>query len=415
MADPELIESIRRKFEALRPFLNERARRVWAATEATALGRGGVVLVARATGLARSTLYEGLRDLRELPAATPTAPRRLRRPGGGDKPLTLKDPTLLAALEALVDPLARGDPESPLRWTTKSTRKLAAALQAQGHRISRGTVAALLRELGYSLQGTRKVQEGKSHPDREAQFAHINAQAAALQAAALQAAGQPVISVDTKKKELVGPFANRGQEWQASGCPEAVRVHDFRDPERGKANPYGVYDLAANAGWVSVGTDHDTAEFAVATIRCWWREMGRERYPTATRLLITADGGGSNGSQVRLWKVALQAWADTERLEISVCHFPPGTSKWNKIEHRMFSEISKNWRGRPLISHAVIVDLIASTRTEQGLQIRAALDEREYPTGKKVSDAEMRRLALERASFHGEWNYTLYPRPASSV
>jgi DDE family transposase len=410
MADPELIESLRRKFAALRPFLDERARRVWAATEATALGRGGVVWVAQATGLARSTLYEGLRDLREPPAQTPGAPRRLRRPGGGDKPRTVKDATLLRDLEALVDPLARGDPESPLRWTTKSTRKLAAALQAQGHRISRGTVADLLRALDYSLQGTRKVREGQSHPDRDAQFAHINAQAAAF-----QAAGQPVISVDTKKKELVGPFANQGQEWQARGCPEAVRVHDFRDPERGKANPYGVYDLAANAGWVSVGTDHDTAEFAVETIRRWWQEMGQARYPEATRLLITADGGGSNGRQVRLWKVALQAWADTAGLAISVCHFPPGTSKWNKIEHRMFSQISKNWRGRPLLSHAVIVDLIASTRTEQGLQIRAALDEGAYPTGKKTSDAEMRRLALEPASFHGEWNYTLHPRPASSV
>ena len=410
MDNAEIIDSIRRKYQALRPFLDERARRVWAVTEAAALGRGGIVWVAQATGLARSTLYEGKRDLQEQTAGTPAAPRRVRRPGGGDKPRTAKDPTLLADLEALVDPLARGDPESPLRWTTKSTRKLAAALRAQGHRISHGTVAALLHELDYSLQGTRKVQEGKSHPDRDAQFAYINAQAEAF-----QAAGQPVISVDTKKKELVGPFANRGQEWQAGGCPEEVRVHDFPDRDRGKAHPYGVYDLAANEGWVSVGTDHDTAEFAVETISRWWREMGQERYPTATRLLITADGGGSNGRQVRLWKVALQAWADAAGLEISVCHFPPGTSKWNKIEHRMFAEISKNWRGRPLISHAVIVDLIARTRTEKGLRIRAALDEAAYPTGKKVADAEMRSLALERAAFHGEWNYTLRPRPAQSV
>jgi hypothetical protein len=309
-----------------------------------------------------------------------------------------------------VDPLARGDPESPLRWTTKSTRKLAATLRQQGHPISHGKVAALLQDLGYSLQGTRKVQEGKSHPDRDAQFAYINAQAEAF-----QAAGLPVVSVDTKKKELVGPFANRGREWQGSGCPEEVRVHDFLDKERGKANPYGVYDLTANEGWVSVGTDHDTAEFAVETIRRWWREMGKERYPAATRLLITADGGGSNGSQVRLWKVALQAWADAEGLEIRVCHFPPGTSKWNKIEHRMFSEITKNWRGRPLVSHAVIVDLIASTRTEKGLQIRAALDDSPYPTGKKVTEGEMRALALERADFHGEWNYALHPRPRSLV
>lgn len=394
----------------VRPFLDERARRVWAATEASALGRGGVTQVARATGLARSTVYEGLRDLREH-AATPGKPdRRIRRKGGGDKPLTKKDPTVLTHLEALVDPLARGDPESPLRWTTKSTRNLAATLRAQGHRVSHGKVSDLLRELGYSLQGTRKVLEGKSHPDRDAQFNYINAQAEAF-----QAAGQPVISVDTKKKELIGPFANRGQEWHASGCPEEVRVHDFPDPERGKANPYGVYDLSANTGWVSVGTDHDTAEFAVETIRRWWREMGKEQYPSATRLLITADGGGSNGSQVRLWKLALQTWADAEGLSLSVCHFPPGTSKWNKIEHRLFSEISKNWRGRPLISHEVMVDLIGQTRTKTGLKVRAALDESEYPTGKKVSNAEMSCLALERADFHGEWNYTLNPRRITSV
>jgi hypothetical protein len=404
MADLDITESIRRKFQTVRPFLDERARRVWAAAEAAALGRGGVTLVARATGLARSTLYEGQRELRELvPATTPA--RRVRRPGGGAKRLAEKDEGLLPALEALVDPLARGDPESPLRWTTKSTRKLAAALRAQGHPISPGTVADLLRQLDYSLQSTRKVQEGKSHPDRNAQFEYINAQAEAF-----QAAGQPVVSVDTKKKELVGPFTNRGREWQASGCPEEVRLHDFRDPERGKVSPYGVYDQAANEGWVSVGTDHDTAEFAVATLQRWWREMGKERYPTASRLLITADGGGSNGSQVRLWKVALQGWADREGLEITVSHFPPGTSKWNKIEHRMFSQISKNWRGRPLVSEEVIVELIANTRTQQGLQIRAAIDQGEYPTGKKVTNTEMQALALERAEFHGEWNYTLRPR-----
>jgi hypothetical protein len=405
MSDSSTTESIRRKFASLRPFLDERARRVWAAVEAEALGRGGVTWVAAATGLARSTLHEGQRELQE--GATPQATaRRVRRPGGGAKRLTEKDPGLVAALEALVDPLARGDPESPLRWTTKSTRKLAATLGTQGHRISHGKVAELLRELGYSLQGTRKVLEGTAHPDRDAQFEYINAQAEAF-----QAADQPVVSVDTKKKELVGPFAKGGQEWQASGCPEPVRVHDFVDRERGKANPYGVYDLAANEGWVSVGTDHDPAEFAVETLRRWWQEMGQERYPTATRLLITADGGGSNGSQLRLWKVALQAWADSQGLTITVSHFPPGTSKWNKIEHRMFSEISKNWRGRPLLSHEVIVELIASTRTEQGLRIRAALDEGEYPTGKKVPEAAMRALSLERAAFHGEWNYTLHPRP----
>ena len=410
MPNLEISESIRSRFLAIRPFLDERARRVWAAAEANALGRGGVVLVARATGLARSTVYAGVRELAEpAPEAAPEA-RRIRRPGGGDKPRMEKDPTLLADLEALVDPRARGDPASPLRWTTKSTRKLAVVLREQGHRVSYGTVADLLRELGYSLQGTRKVQEGKSHPDRDAQFAYINAQATAF-----QTAGDPVISVDNKKKELVGPFTNGGREWQGVGAPEEVRVQDFVDAERGKAAPYGVYDVTANAGWVSIGTDHDTAAFAVETLGRWWREMGQARYPAATRLLITADGGGSNGSQVRLWKVALQEWADRTGLTISVCHFPPGTSKWNKIEHRMFSEISKNWRGRPLLSHAVIVDLIANTRTESGLRILAALDEEKYPTGKKISNAEMEKLALTPAEFHGKWNYTLRPRTAKNV
>jgi Rhodopirellula transposase DDE domain len=406
--DPTLIETMRQKYLALSPFLDERARRVWAATEAAALGRGGVTLVARATGMARSTIHAGQRDLKEPEAAwLARASGRTRRAGGGRKALTEQDPTLVDALEALVDPLARGDPESPLRWTTKSTRQLAAALGAQGHRISHVKVAALLKERGYRLQGTRKVQEGSSHPDRDAQFTYINAQAEAF-----QAEGQPVVSVDTKKKELVGPFRNGGREWQASGCPEEVRVHDFPDPELGKAIPYGVYDLGANEGWVSVGTDHDTAEFAVESLRRWWQQMGQERYPKATRLLITADSGGSNASQGRLWKQALQQWADEVGLAVTVCHFPPGTSKWNKIEHRLFSEITKNWRGRPLVSHEVIIDLIVSTRTQTGLQIRAALDEGKYPTGKKVSDREMAALALERASFQGHWNYTLHPRPA---
>jgi hypothetical protein len=404
-------EIVQQKFVALRPFMDERTCRVWAAAEAAALGRGGVVLVARATGLARSTLYEGQRELQEQQASgQPRAPRRLRRPGGGRKALTERDPTLVADLEALVDPLARGDPQSPLRWTTKSTPKLAAALREQGHAVSYWKVGQLLRGLGYRLQGTRKTQEGKSHPDRDAQFEYLNAQATAF-----QAAGQPVVSVDTKKKELVGPFAKSGREWQGTGAAEEVRVHDFPDQERGKAIPYGVYDMATNEGWVSIGTDHDTAEFAVASLRRWWGQMGKERYPEATRLLITADSGGSNASQGRLWKVALQAWADEAGLEITVGHFPPGTSKWNKIEHRMFSEITKNWRGRPLISHEVIVDLIANTRTESGLQIQAALDEGQYPTGKKVTDAQIHALSLEPAAFHGEWNYTLRPRPHSSV
>jgi hypothetical protein len=405
--DPTFSETIRQKFEALRPFLDERARRVWAATEAAALGRGGVTLVARATGMARSTLHAGQRDLQEPEAARlAMAAGRVRRAGAGRKPLTEQDPRLVDALEALVDPLARGDPESPLRWTTKSTRQLAAVLRAQGHPISYVKVAELLKARDYSLQGNRKVQEGASHPDRDAQFTYINAQAAAF-----QAQGQPVVSVDAKKKELVGPFRNGGREWQARGCPEEVRVHDFPDPELGKAIPYGVYDLGANEGWVSVGTDHDTAEFAVSSLRRWWEQMGKQRYPSATRLLVTADSGGSNASQGRLWKQALQQWADEVSLTLTVCHFPPGTSKWNKIEHRMFSEITKNWRGRPLVSHQVIIDLIMSTRTQTGLQIRAALDEGKYPTGKKVSDREMAALALERASFHGDWNYTLHPRP----
>jgi hypothetical protein len=406
VSDPTLIETVREKFVALRPFLDERARRVWAATEAAALGRGGVTLVARATGMARSTIHSGQRDLREPEAARlAMASGRVRQAGAGRKASTDKDPTLIDALEALVDPLARGDPESPLRWTTKSTRQLATVLGAQGHPISHVKVAELLKDRGYSLQGTRKVQEGASHPDRDAQFTYINGQAEAF-----QGEGQPVVSVDTKKKERVGPFRNGGREWQACGCPEEVRVDDFPDPELGKAIPYGVDDLAANEGWVSVGTDHDTAEFAVESLRRWWVQMGKERYPAATRLLITADSGGSNASQGRLWKQALQQWADEVGLTVTVCHFPPGTSKWNKIEHRMFSEITKNWRGRPLVSHEVIIDRIMSTRTHSGLQIRAALDEGKDPIGKKVSDRELAALALERAAFHGDWNYILHPR-----
>lgn len=404
------LEQVRQKWEQLRPFMDERLRRLWAASESLALGRGGPGVVAQATGLARSTLVYGRRELRaaalgEANAAPPLPPGRRRRPGGGRKPATEKDPGLVDALEALVDPLARGDPQSPLRWTTKSTTKLAAALTAQGHPVSAATVGRLLHERGYRLQATQKVREGSQHADRDAQFAYLNAQAEAF-----QESGDPVVSVDTKKKELVGPFANGGREWQASGCPEQVRVHDFLDPVHGKAIPYGVYDIAANEGWVSVGTDHDTAEFAVESLRRWWQQMGRARYPTARRLLITADGGGSNGRQVRLWKLALQAWADETGLTISVCHLPPGTSKWNKIEHRMFSEITKNWRGRPLESHEVAVALIGSTQTARGLRIQAELDENRYPTGKQVSRSEMAGLALERAAFHGEWNYTLHPR-----
>lgn len=405
------LQAIRDKFLRIRPFLDERAVRLWAANESLACGHGGLQLVAEATGLARSTLVDGRRELRG-PAAQPEPGLersgrqiRVRRPGGGRKRLTDTQPEVIDALEALVDPLARGDPESPLRWTTKSTYKLAATLQAAGYTISAGTVATLLKERRYSLQGNRKVREGAQHPDRDAQFEHINAQAERF-----QAAGQPVVSVDTKKKELVGPYANKGREWQPAGSPEEVNTQDFPNAELGKVSPYGVYDLAANRGYVSVGIDHDTAEFAVATLGRWWEQMGQAQYPSATHLLITADGGGSNGSRVRLWKVALQAWADNSGLTLSVCHFPPGTSKWNQIEHRMFSEISKNWRGRPLESHEVIVDLIANTRTQTGLTIRAELDENHYPIGKKIKTAEMASLALERDVFHGEWNYTLHPR-----
>jgi hypothetical protein len=407
------LESIRRKFELLAPVLDERARRLWAGAEALALGHGGVTLVARATGLARATISDGCRELRgeapePLPAPAPQG--RIRRPGGGRKPLTEHDPALVAALDALVDPLARGDPESSLRWTTKSTYQLAATLRAQGHPIGPWKVGQLLRDLGYSLQGTRKTTEGKQHPDRDRQFEQINQTANDF-----QARGQPVVSVDTKKKELVGNFANGGREWQASGCPEEVRMHDFPDPELGKAIPYGVYDLTANQGWVSVGVDHDTAAFAVATLRQWWAQMGKAQYPAATELLITADGGGSNGYRVRLWKVELQAFADATGLAVTVCHFPPGTSKWNKIEHRMFSEITKNWRGRPLESHETIVSLIGETRTATGLAIRAGLDRTSYPTGRKVSSEQLAQLQVEAASFHGEWNYTLRPRSHSTV
>jgi hypothetical protein len=405
------LETIRRKFELLDPVLDERARRLWAGAEALALGYGGITLVARATGLARATISDGCRELRgeapaPLPAAAPQG--RIRRPGGGRKSLTEHDPALVAALDALVDPLARGDPESPLRWTTKSTYQLAAALRAQGHPIGPWKVGQLLRDLGYALQGTRKTKEGKQHPDRDAQFEQINQTASDF-----QARGQPVVSVDTKKKELVGDFAHGGREWQASGCPEEVRVHDFPDKELGKAIPYGVYDLAANQGWVSVGVDHDTAAFAVATLRQWWEQMGKGQYPAATELLITADGGGSNGSRVGRWKVELQAFADATELTVTVCHFPPGTSKWNKIEHRMFSEITKNWRGRPLTSHETIVSLIGETRTATGLQVRAALDENAYPTGRKVTKEQLASLQLQPAAFHGEWNYTLRPRIGS--
>jgi transposase len=400
-------ETLRSKYELLRPFMDERLRRLWAATEAKALGRGGISQVAAATGLSRQTIAAGLRELWEgsPPSPSPAPHGRIRRPGGGRKPLTDHDPMLLQDLEALVEPTSRGDPQSPLRWTCKSTAKLAAELQRQGHPISPRKVAELLHQLKYSLQGNRKTKEGTSHPDRDGQFRHINEQAIAF-----QERGQPVVSVDAKKRELVGDFKNGGREWQPQGSPEEVRVHDFEDKQRGHAIPYGVYDLTANQGWVSVGTDHNTAAFAVETLRRWWQQMGAGAYPEATQLLVTADGGGSNAHQSRLWKVALQQLADETGLRITVCHFPPGTSKWNKIEHRMFAWITQNWRGRPLVSHETIVNLIANTTTEKGLQIHAELDPNSYPIGLKVPNEEMARVRIERASFHGDWNYTIAPR-----
>ena len=385
---PRMISStqeqvIKTKYEALKPELDERARRVWAAAEARSLGHGGVATVARVTGIAESTIRLGTQALTSPPTSS-EAPRRMRRHGAGRKPLTAQDQQRLKALDALVEPTARGDPMSPLRWTCKSTRRLAKELAQQGHHVSHTNVGQLLKALNDSLQGTRKTREGTSHPDREAQFASINTQGKAF-----QQRGQPVVSVDTKKKELVGDCANRGREYQPQGMPELVRVYDFMDQHLGKAIPYGVYDMTHNCGWVSVSVDHDTAECAVATLQQWWQRMGRERYPTARHVLITADGGGSHGSRSRLWKVQLQQWSDATGLEVYVCHLPPGTSKWNKIEHRVFCHITENWRGRSLVRHEVIVNLIAHTTTEAGLRVEAALDSTPYETGKNVS---IRRL-----------------------
>lgn len=405
MQDAAVIEQIGKKYSALAPLMNERMRRHWAAAEAEAYGWGGVRAVSAATGIAANTIRKGVLELearRRDPSAVPQT--RIRRAGGGRKRHTEANPNLEAALRRLVDPLTRGDPESPLRWTCKSTRRLAQELTEQGHPVSARTVAGLLKADGYSLQSTRKTQEGASDPDRNAQFEHINRTVVAL-----QRRGQPVISVDTKKKELVGDFANAGREWQPEGEPVEVRVHDFIDTKLGKAIPYGVFDVSQNQGWVSVGIDHDTARFAAEAILRWWRKMGAKLYRGATQLLITADGGGSNGSRCRLWKVALQAVADRIGIPVQVCHLPPGTSKWNKIEHRMFCHITQNWRGRPLVSHEVIINLIASTTTQQGLRIRAELDAGSYPTGIKVSDEELAQVNLKRARFRGDWNYTISP------
>ncbi len=394
--------AVRQRFTALEQVLDEKSRRLLVAAESKVWGAGGISAVSKATGVSRQVIRQGLRELEEAP----THPAgRIRRAGGGRKKAKQKDPTLVADLEKLVEPTTRGDPESCLRWTCKSVRKLAEQLERMGHQVSYPVVAELLHEMEYSLQANRKTQEGENHPDRNAQFEHIHAKV--QQYIGRQ---QPVISVDTKKKELVGDFKNSGQTWRPKGKPEKVRVHDFVIPELGRAAPYGVYDLAQNTGWVSVGVDHDTASFAVETIRRWWHAMGQEKYPQAKRLLITADGGGSNGSRLRLWKVELQQLADETGLCIAVSHFPPGTSKWNKIEHRLFSFISKNWRGQPLTSLKVIVSLIAGTTTQKGLKVHAEIDDRSYPAGIKIPDVQMKQLNLQRDDFHGEWNYEILPR-----
>jgi transposase len=400
----DVVESLRAKFSAVLPHLDERQQRLVMAGEARSLGHGGIAAVAGATGVSRSRISQGVA---ELEAGVPPL-GRARRTGGGRKSVTDTDPGLLVALLALVEPTRRGDPESSLCWTTLSTRNLADELTAAGHKVGSDTVGRLLHEQGFSLQANSKTLEGGGHPDRDAQFSYINAQTADH-----LAAGDPVISVDTKKKELVGEYKNGGREWRPAGEPDKVKVHDFIDRNLGKANPYGVYDLAADTGWVSVGTDHDTAAFAVETIRRWWNTMGANTYPTASRVLITADGGGSNGSRTRLWKTELATLAAQTGLTLTVCHLPPGTSKWNKIEHRLFSHISMNWRGRPLTSHEVIVQTIAATTTRAGLSVHAELDTSDYPTGLTIPDSTMKALSesgtLTRHEWHPEWNYSLKP------
>ena len=392
----------RKRYLEMAPVLNEQSRRRFVALEAQALGRGGVSLMARISGLARSTIYHGLSDIRHKILAPPG---RVRKRGGGRKKKAFEDPTLAADRKELIEPATRGDPMQPLLWTTRSLRNLVKELGKKGHKVCPTVVGDLLRRMGYSLQANSKTREGNQHIDRDAQFHYINTQAKTF-----LAAHEPVVSVDTKKKELVGNFKNNGKEWRPNGTPELVNIHDFIDPKLSRAVPYGVYDITNNVGWVSVGTDHDTAAFAVSAVRRWWRTMGRKRHPKAKRLMITADAGGSNGYRVRLWKVELQKLADELKLTITVCHLPPGTSKWNKIEHRLFSFITINWRGKPLRSYRTIVQLIAATTTDTGLKVRAELDENKYPEGVKVSDAQMAAINLSRHAFHGDWNYTIAPR-----
>ena len=402
------VDTVRSKYAALSGSLTERSRRLWAATEAMALGHGGIALVERATGISRSTIVRGIREV-ESGASDELPPGRTRRPGGGRKRTTEKDRTLLADLDALVEPVTLGDPDSPLRWTSKSVRHLADELSAMGHDVSYRLVARLLRESGYSLQANRKTREGSQHVDRDAQFRYIDRR---VRHQLRQ--GHPAISVDTKKKELVGDFKNPGREWRPKGNPEPVRVHDFLIPDEGKAIPYGVYDLSRDEGWVSVGIDHDTASFAVNAVRRWWKLMGRPAYPDSDSLLITADAGGSNGPRVRLWKWELQRFANRTGLTITVCHFPPGTSKWNKIEHRLFSHIAMNWRGKPLVSLAAIVSLIGSTTTASGLRIRSEIDHGSYPLGVKITDEQLAKVHLGPHPFHGDWNYTIHSARARS-
>jgi DDE family transposase len=407
MATSVILATVRQKYQALAPLLHEKAQRRWAACEARALGRGGISLVAAATGLSRPTIHRGLAELNSGPDTSEGGDperTRIRRTGGGRPRLTTRDRSLLKDLQDLVAPATRGDPMSPLLWTCKSTRHLAEALRTGGHDVSHQTVARLLTESGYNLQANRKTEEGKGHPDRNAQFEHINRKVRSF-----QRRGQPVISVDTKKKELVGNYKNPGQEWEPEGQPRRVKSKDFPDKELGKVTPYGVYDPTLNEGWVNVGITHDTAEFAVESIRRWWYRMGHQVYLEATELLVTADSGGSNASRSRLWKVSLQKLADELGLKIHVCHFPPGTSKWNKIEHRMFCHITENWRGRPLVSHEVVVNLIGSTRTRAGLRIQAELDTTSYATGVKVTNQELKAVRLKKDKFHGEWNYCILP------
>ena len=395
------LDAMQQRFAHLWRHLDERARRLFAANEARQIGHGGVTTISRVCGLSRVTITKALHEL----DAGPLAPGRVRQPGAGRPSLLAQDPLLPQALEGLVEPLARGDPESPLRWTAKSTRALAAELTARRHPVSHEKVAQLLRQLHYSLQGNRKTEEGDDHPDRDAQFQHINDQVRRA-----LAARRPVISVDTKKKELVGNYQNAGRQWRTAGSPDTVKGHDFPDPTVPRAYPYGIYDVGRNTGFVNVGTDHDTGAFAVASIRGWWRAEGRRLYPRARRLLITADAGGSNGYRLRQWKMELQQLADSTSLPITVCHFPPGTSKWNKVEHRLFSFISSNWRGEPLRDYETIVRLIAGTTTAKGLRVTCRLDRRRYPTGRKVSDEVFATLNLTPNAFHGEWNYSIHPR-----